>query len=87
MEEDGYNFKRKRSRSEDKSNQLQPSRLKLKPSIRSEQIKAVSEDIEEAKKEMALLDQARIQARNVNADERALRLTKHFEPIRLKKDA
>lgn len=84
--DDGYNFKRKRSRSgEDAAKQPESSKMKMRPHIRSEQICHVTEDLEETRKEISFLEQSRIKSRNINNDEKALRITKELEPLRLKR--
>ena len=53
--------------------------------MRSQKITQIKEDLEEVKKEIYFLEKAREKARNVNADERALVLTKEMNPIRQKR--
>ena len=57
----------------------------MKPSIRAKKLEEISEDLEEVKKEIFHLERSREKARNLNADERALRLTKEMDPLRVKK--
>ena len=57
----------------------------MKPDMRSQKNSQIKEDLEEVKKEIYFLEKAREKARNVNADERALVLTKEMNPIRQKR--
>jgi hypothetical protein len=84
VDKDGYNYKKKRSRSSNISSQPD-NIIKMRPDIRSRKMKQIGEDLEEVKKEIFHLDKSREKARNINADERALRLTKEMEPLRQKR--
>ena len=53
--------------------------------MRAKQLQQISENVDEVKKEIFHLERSREKARNVNADERALRLTKEMEPLRVRK--
>ena len=85
VEDDGYMYKKKKSRSSTVSAPQPEKSLKMKPSIRAKQLAEISEDLEEVKKEIFHLERSREKARNLNSDERALRLTKEMDPLRIKK--
>ena len=57
----------------------------MKPSIRAKKLEEISEDLEEVKKEIFHLERSREKARNLNADEGALWLTKEMDPLRVRK--
>ena len=57
----------------------------MKPDIRSKKITQIKEDLGEVKKEIYSYYLEREKARNVNADERCLVLTKEMNPIRQKR--
>ena len=85
VEDDGYLYKKKKSRSPT-LNAPQPEKsVKMNPSMRAKQLQQISEDVDEVKKEIFHLERSREKARNVNVDERALRLTKEMEPLRVRK--
>lgn len=87
VEEDGYVYKKKKSRSIEINPAPidQTKNLRLKKELRIKQISNISEDLDEVKKEIFHLERSREKARNVNADEKALRLSKEMEPLRKKK--
>ena len=84
VDKDGYNYRKKRSRSSTIA-PLPENTVKMRPNIRSRQMKQISEDLEEVKKEVFHLEKSREKARNINADERALRITKEMDPLRQKR--
>ena len=57
----------------------------MKPDLRSQKVSQIKKDLEEVKKEIYYLERASEKARSINADERALHLTKKMEPIRQKR--
>ena len=80
LQADGYQFKKKRSRSSQ-----QETRVKTTATLRAKRIKEVQEDLEEVSTELKLLQRSRERARNVNCDEKARVYTQEMEPLRKKK--
>lgn len=85
VEDDGYIYKKKKSRSSNLNAPEPEKSVKMTESIRGKQITEISEDLEEVRNEIYHLERSREKARNINSDERALRLTKDMEPLRAKK--
>lgn len=77
LQADGYQFKKKRSRSSQ-----QETRVKTTATLRAKRIKEVQEDLEEVSTELKLLQRSRERARNVNCDEKARVYTQEMEPLR-----
>ena len=65
VDKDGYNYRKKRSRSSTIA-PLPENTVKMRPNIRSRQMKQISEDLEEVKKEVFHLEKSREKARNIN---------------------
>ena len=85
VEADGCVYKKKKSRSSTLNAPEPETYVKMKPSIRAKKLEEISEDLEEDKKEIFYLERSRQKARNLNADERALRLTKEMDLLWVKK--
>ena len=78
-------YKKKKSRSSTLNEPEPEKSVKMKPSIRAKKLEEISENLEKVKKEIFHFARSREKARNLYADEWALRLTKEMDPLRVKK--
>lgn len=83
LDKDGFNYKKSKSRS--KAVSLPFKVKKVLPDVREKRISELEEDLKETNIELQLMEKSRSKARNVNADERAIALTREIEQVRQKK--
>ena len=86
MDESGYSYTKKKSRSQELSipcaDNLMP---KLTSSLQAKRIGNIEEDLQEVNLEMSLLERSTAKARSLNQDEHARSFTQEMTPLRQRK--
>ena len=84
VEADGYVYKKKKSHSSTLNAPEPEKPVKMKPSIKAKKLEEMSKDLKKLKRKY-FTERSREKARNLNADEQSLRLTKEMDPLQVKK--